>query len=85
MSNKKSTSFSIGEHFEAFISDQVATGRYTSASEVIRESLRQMEERYINSCLCEIAELSIQSGIAEWFTKEEFIKRMKEKHGIQTE
>lgn len=33
-------SYVVGEHFERFIREQVATGRYNNASEVVREGLR---------------------------------------------
>jgi antitoxin ParD1/3/4 len=41
----KNTSFSLGDHFSAFIDAEIATGRYGSASEVVRASLRLLEER----------------------------------------
>ncbi len=39
------SSYVIGKHFEAFVKEQVAQGRYASASEVIRDGLRVLEER----------------------------------------
>lgn len=39
------TSLSLGEHWETFIRKEIATGRYGSASEVVRDALRTLEER----------------------------------------
>lgn len=41
----RNTSVSLGKHFTEFIREQVESGRYNTASDVIRASLRLMEER----------------------------------------
>jgi antitoxin ParD1/3/4 len=39
------SSYTIGQHFEALVRQLVESGRYASASEVLREGLRLIEER----------------------------------------
>ncbi len=46
----RNTSISLGTHFEDFISTSIASGRYSSASEVVRSALRllESEEKKLN-------------------------------------
>lgn len=39
------TSFTLGDHFNAFVEAQIGTGRYGNASEVVRAGPRLLEER----------------------------------------
>ena len=39
----KNTSILLGDYFDSFITQQIKTGKYTSASEVVREALRLFE------------------------------------------
>ncbi len=43
----RNTSISLGDHFESFISEQLKSGRYGSASEVVRAALRILEDSEI--------------------------------------
>ncbi len=58
------SSYSIGDHYEAFAKELVASGRYASVSEVLRDGLRLMEEREALR-VWKLAELqkAIQEGI----------------------
>lgn len=43
----KTTSFSLGDHFRAFIEAQVSQGRYRDARDVVRAALRLLDEQEI--------------------------------------
>ena len=40
----RNTSILLGEYFENFINEQMATGKYSSVSEVVRAALRVFEQ-----------------------------------------
>ncbi|AWG20175.1 antitoxin [Flavobacterium faecale] len=40
----RNTSILLGDYFENFINDQIATGKYSSVSEVVRTALRMFEQ-----------------------------------------
>lgn len=41
----KNTSITLGDHFEEIVRNSIASGRYSSVSEVIRAGLRLIDEQ----------------------------------------
>ncbi len=56
------SSYTLGQHFEAFVQGQLASGRYNNASEVLRDALRLMEERERRMAMLDSA---ITRGVAD--------------------
>ena len=75
----KNTSISLGEHFDGFIASQIESGRYGSASEVVRAGLRMLEdtESKLNTLRRMLAE-GEQSGLAD-YNYEAFIAELDER------
>ncbi|KZB65960.1 type II toxin-antitoxin system ParD family antitoxin [Thalassospira sp. MCCC 1A02491] len=78
----RNTSVSLGEHFNGFIDGQVKSGRYGSASDVVRAGLRLLEEHEAKvKALQEALIEGEQSGPAKPFDGDAFLARMKTEHG----
>ena len=78
----RNTSVSLGEHFNGFIDGQVKSGRYRSASDVVRAGLRLLEEHEAKvKALQEALIDGEQSGPAKPFDGDAFLTRMKTEHG----
>ena len=74
----KNTSITLGNHFESFVQNSISAGRYKNASEVIRAGLRLLEEEEDKvAALKQAIQEGIDSGIAEDFEPEQFLKNLK--------
>jgi antitoxin ParD1/3/4 len=77
----KNTSITLGDHFETFISSQLESGRYGSASEILRAGLRLLEDR--ESKVQALRQMLIQgeeSGIADYNYKDFLVELDEHKH-----
>lgn len=74
---RTTTSLILGEHFEAFIQRKIEGGEYATASEVIREALRDFEREDVK----EQALLGeIDAACASRRAKPGVFKRLRKKH-----
>ena len=82
----KNTSILLGEYFEGFISDQVKSGKFSSASEVIRTALRLFEHQE-NKTKILINELKTgeRSGMISNFDREKGLSKLHAKHLLHNE
>lgn len=73
----KNTSILLGDYFDKFINSQVHSGRYSSASEVIRAALRMFEkEENKKKELIQELKIGEKSGFNEDFDKNKFMKSL---------
>jgi antitoxin ParD1/3/4 len=79
----KNTSIILGEYYEDMIKKEMENGKYSSASEMIREGLRLLEERSrkieaINKALV----IGEKSGKPLEYNYSNFLKKMAKKHKV---
>jgi len=81
---RRNTSVTLSEHFTDFISAQVETGRYGSASEVVRAGLRLLEDHEKKVAALEQALIEgEESGEPQPFDFNEFLERMHREHNAK--
>lgn len=79
----KNTSVNLGERFCGFIDRQLESGRFSSASEVVREGLRLLEERETRlEALRQALIEGEQSGSAGPLDMEAIIREAKQQAGL---
>ena len=80
----KNTSILLGDYFDNFISEQINSGKYSSASEVIRTALRifEYEERKKEQLIKEL-EKGENSGFIETFDEESFLENLHQKYSAE--
>lgn len=73
---------SLTPQLEDLVREKVASGRYNSASDVMRAGLRLLEEHENKvKALQDALNAGIQSGEPRSFDSEAFLKRMHAQHG----
>lgn len=77
----KNTSILLGDYFDNFINRQVQSGRFTSASEVVRTALRLFEQQEDQrEELIKALRKGEKSGFVKDFDRKNFIKDIHSKH-----
>ncbi len=77
----KNTSILLGDYFDKFINYQVQSGRFSSASEVVRAALRlfEQEEKQKGELVKELIK-GEKSGFVQKPDRKKFIKKLHDKY-----
>ena len=77
----KNTSITINKHFKEVIDKSIESGRYSSASEVIRAGLRLVEKEESKfQILRDAIKAGSKSGYIEDFNPKEHLAKLNKKH-----
>ena len=77
----RNTSVTLGQHFDEFISEKIAQGRFQSVSEMVRAGLRKLED---DETKLQLLRDKLQAGedspIVENFDRNQLISTLHKKH-----
>lgn len=77
----KNTSILLGDYFHKFINKQVQSGKFSSASEVVRAALRMFEYEETKKIeLIKELKKGEKSGFVKDFNRETFLDTLHQKH-----
>lgn len=77
----KNTSILLGDYFDKFINEQIKTGKFSSASEVVRAALRMFEyEETKKSELIKELKKGEKSGFVKNFDRDKFLESIHQKY-----
>jgi len=80
----KNTSILLGDYFDQFISSQIKSGKYSSASEVVRAALRLFEhEETKKTELIKELKKGEKSGFSSDFDREKFKQNLHQKYSAE--
>ena len=77
----RNTSVTLGKHFDHFVAEEIALGRFQSVSEVVRAGLRKLEEDETKlKTLRSKLEAAQKSPLVKNFQPDEFLQKLHKKH-----
>ncbi len=80
----KNTSILLGDYFENFINRQIKSGKYSSASEVVRAALRLFEyEESKKTELINELKKGEESGFIKDFDRTSYLKKLHQKYSAE--
>ena len=76
----RNTSVTLGEHFDAFVNEKIAEGRFQSISEAVRAGLRRLEEdeRKLEALRARLR-AGEDSPLVEDFSPQRFLDEMRDR------